>query len=296
MNNARYLAVAVAILSINLVSACDITERVPAMEGSGVNSRKVFTIVVPEESDHALDVKTRLAFPISVESTLQNVSTIVRGHRVDLSAAQVERPQMGEIILTGGNGGSVRIAVTVENTSARGMELRAGMLLRSAEYLAGLYDDKHLYTRSLNLAYLEGRISHEKLEHHLAAFRPSEVETYTSFLKASETLRSTLEQYRQGLVPETPLESALTDAQVALKEHGKYGARQLSAISKLTEGLVPDLKSGSLIFREGHEIYSRFEGEEQYGSYGLSGWTYSGDYRFLTKYIASASDLEACQR
>lgn len=191
-----------------------------------------------------------------------------RDNQVSLRIPGVDRPSLSDLELTfvyGDQSIVKSVSFLAQNVSASSLEQQVQDTLEEKESIVELTQDFSLYRFFIDYAYLYDLLIYLEKEQRLAEFSPLESASTSSTGSAIESLAAEFDAYRQGQLSDQALEQALSLAEAAILEHGRYGSQMLQTIQPLVEVLVPGLSRGDLVYVPEVGIYSRFLSTPIYG-------------------------------
>lgn len=187
-----------------------------------------------------------------------------------LKAPFVNAPRLVNLLVTFNTDGATyerSLAIQIRNTSARELEEKTRLIMNDASSLLSLGQDLTLYHFSVDTAYLYGLIPHSEKLRLLNEFSPENSPVYSQLQTQLDELSTAFSEYEKGVVADSELEQQIDVIDALAEEHGEYGVQQLIDVSDFSEAVVPALTYGTLKLSEDAGFFSRFVGNNDYGSW-----------------------------
>lgn len=205
-----------------------------------------------------------------------------RNDRLTLTAREVDRPRKTEVTILDPDGNTqVRINIAIRNNSGEAIEARATHLVKEAESILELREDRRIHDYMLEVAYLEERITSSEKQALMAEWRPESRDSHQRLDKRLQETEDTLEAYQGGNASESELDAAADNAVSVLPNHGEYGATRLAETASEQDSPVPDTSHGTLTYRDTTRTVSRRFGNRNYGEFDGDEWQFSPTFTFL---------------
>ncbi|WP_417521082.1 hypothetical protein [Marinobacter sp.] len=187
-----------------------------------------------------------------------------------LTAPLVNAPRLVNLIVTFNTDDATyerSLTIRIRNTSARELEEKTRLIMNDASSLLSLGQDLALYHFSVDTAYLYGLITHSEKLRLLDEFSPESSPVYSQLQTQLDELSTAFSEYEKGVVADSELKQQIDVIDALAEEHGEYGVQQMIDVSDFSEAVVPALTYGTLQFSEDAGFFSRFVGNNDYGSW-----------------------------
>ncbi|MGP9833552.1 hypothetical protein [Marinobacter sp. NSM] len=204
---------------------------------------------------------------VTSASGLVSVSSVV-SNRLTLTLGEVDRPVNEPVTLNfryQDQIDRVQVNISIQNTSAMGLENQVANTINSRSALVSLAEDALLYNFFLQMAYLRGDVTHQSLQTRLQRFNPANSPWSFDVNFALDNLTQVKDSYRQGLVSEQILNRELQFAERMIANHGTFGRDKLIEIAPFVEAIAPGgLSTGTLEYVSSAGAYSRIMSSDRY--------------------------------
>jgi len=240
--------------------------------------------------------------PESIEiAASPDVGVVLAGFRensVSLSLPQVDRPTNVALTLAlqyPGQSATVNLNVVIQNTSAAIIEEQVENTLAERDSILQLTQDAVLYQFFLQMAYLNGELTHSQLHSALEGFKPENGPWAFDTAFALDNLLQTQQQYRQGRVSEQVLKRELDYAVQMIANHGSYGREMLKGINQHVEVIVPGgLLAGGLAYVSSAGLYSRILSSPRYVQNTQQGIRLNSEYAAIESLVRFSANQKIC--
>jgi hypothetical protein len=270
----------------------------PVPEPSLSLSQSSLTLPEGDSETVSLDYNDGSDLTIDVQGEGASVAFTMNNDRLQVSASQVDRPRIVEIVVSATLGEkkvSKTLSISIENTSAEAVVSKAKALLSEEQPLLGLSQDKQIYHFFVDFAYLGGAISSSDKTTLLAQFDAQGQTSYQTLNDQLHTLSVVAGDYQRGNISDSRLSATIDQTESLALEHAAYGRNRLNAISDFSDVVVPGFAAQPMAFDVNSGIYSRFLSNTMFGEYVNGGYRFNDTYAALSHIVRmSASDSAVC--
>lgn len=226
------------------------------------------------------------ASSINVENPDSNIKVTYSGGVLNVNAGNVDKIVTLTVDFKNSSNAVVyKALVTVNNTSADAMIKEAKALYTQSHDIIYLTDDSKLYFYFVDTAYLKGLITYGDRETLLSDFVPLAQPEANQMKTLASTLSTDLTNYDKGAATDTEVKGVMDSFISLMTAHSSYGVGELKKVQFLGNGDIPDVTLGTMAYDYQNNVFSRFIGDSNYGSYASGKWAFSSTYSFLNNIV-----------
>lgn len=281
----KKLNLSLAVACAGLLSACG--------GGSGGSDDKPQTVRINGLAEVSVAEGTVAEF--AAQNSIKSITPIdgdasltlsFSGQSLIVEAAELTNPAIGtyDVYMSKGEDTVIqRYEVMGVNTSALAFENIAYDIRDNYQSLLDLAEDQNIYNFFIDLGYLQETITPAQRDSRIAEFDATASSFYASTQGDFDALVDVFDQYLNGEVGESTLESSANLAAQSLAAHGSYALTKLREAEDISATYMTALPNDDITFVEEQGRFSRYFAPSMIVTDpGTGAKSYAAGYEILT--------------